>query len=176
MPFSMAMSTSANTQSLDLGRLLRMQAMVREAAQVEATYQAGGALTRAYLSLRSEMLLILEAPELAGLRSECERLFPLIEDPPRYAPALADETSARLAEAASEALIGLRRLQGWIQGLIDELTFHEATSHGSPAAGSTASANGSRQGLDRPESLLCRRDRHQSLLHSFLHVLSALRD
>jgi hypothetical protein len=78
------MQPSNTTQNLDLGRLLRMQAMVTQAAQVEATYQAGGALARAYLSLREEMLRILEPDALADLREECLRLFPVIDEPPDY--------------------------------------------------------------------------------------------
>jgi hypothetical protein len=103
-----------------------MQAMVTQAAQVEATYQAGGALVRAYLSLRAEMRRILAPDALAELREEFERLFPLLEEPPPFSPgALPQTTAARLAEGAHEAQLGLRRLQGWIQGLIDELTLEE---------------------------------------------------
>jgi hypothetical protein len=119
------MEQSAATQALDLGRLLRMQAMVTQAAQVEATYQAGGALARAYLSLREEMLRVLEPDALVELRKECERLFPVIEEPPDYSHTLPRSTAAKLSTAANEAQLGLRKLQGWIQGLIDELTYED---------------------------------------------------
>jgi hypothetical protein len=119
------MELSEPTGHLDLGRLLRMQAMVTQAAQIEVTYQSGKALARAYLSLRDEMLRILEDESLAGLRAECERLFPVIEDPPPFHPGMLQSTAAELSEAANEAQLGLRKLQGWIQGLIDELTLEQ---------------------------------------------------
>ena len=125
MPSSRPMQPSDTKQRLDLGRLLRMQAMVTRAAQVEATYQAGQALVRAYLSPRDEMLKILEPDALAELRAECQRLFPDIEDPGGFSTTLPRVTSARLAAAAHEAQLKLRTLQGWIQGLIDELTFEQ---------------------------------------------------
>ena len=116
---------STKTPSLDLGKLLRMRAMVTQAAQVEATYHAGGALVRAYHGLRAEMFLILEPEALADLRAEFQRLFPSLGEPPMFSPALAVATQARLAEAASEAQLSMRKLQGWIQGLIDELTLDQ---------------------------------------------------
>jgi hypothetical protein len=119
------MDASSPTQELDLGRLLRMQAMVTSAAQAEATYKAGNALVKAYLSLRGEMLRILESDALADLRIEFSRLFPTIEYAPPYSPAFGPTTSARLAEVAHDAQISLRSLQGWIQGLIDELTLEQ---------------------------------------------------
>ena len=119
------MQPSKTTQSLDLGRLLRMRAMVTAAAQTEATYQAGIALVKAYLNLRGEMLKILEPETLGQLREECARLFPHMEFPPPYSPTLPLDTSAKLADAAHQAQTNLRILQGWIQGLIDELTLEQ---------------------------------------------------
>lgn len=80
MPFFKAMPTSDTTHSLDIGRLLRMQAMVTQAAEVEATRDASRALVHAYLSLRAEMLGITQSHGLEELQAECERLFPLIEE------------------------------------------------------------------------------------------------
>jgi hypothetical protein len=125
VPFSTAMDTSSPTQSLDLGRLLRMQAMVMQAAQTEATYQAGGALVLAYLRLRAELLKILEPEPLAELREEFARIAPHMEFAPPFSPLLAAETSAKLADAAHQAQTNLRVLQGWVQGLIDELTLEQ---------------------------------------------------
>jgi hypothetical protein len=100
------METSEPTRSLDPGRLLRMQAMVTQAAHVDATCQAGGALARAYLSLREEMLRILEPDELAELREECERLFPVIEEPPDYSHVLPKSTAAKLSTASRDHQAG----------------------------------------------------------------------
>ena len=119
------MPESDATQGLALGRLLRMRAMVMEAAQIEATFHAGGALVRAYLGLRDEMLRILEPEALAELREEFERLFPVVREPRSISRSMPNLTRAQQAEAASEAQLSLRKLQGWIQGLIDELTFEE---------------------------------------------------
>src|SRR5262245_4048774 len=103
-----------------------MQAMVTQAAQVEATSEAGGALTRAYLRLRGEMLRILASDGLEGLREEFTALFPTIEEPPDHRQQLPKSTSAQLSAAAAyEAQMGLRKLQGWIEGLIHELTYKD---------------------------------------------------
>jgi hypothetical protein len=111
------------TSHLSLGRLLRMQAMVTQVAQTEATAQAAAALVRAYNDLRGEMLLIIQPEALADLRAECERLFLELKEPAPFQPAYGEPTSvAQFARYASEAHVGLQKLQGWIQGLIDELT------------------------------------------------------
>jgi hypothetical protein len=107
----------ATNDSLDLGRLLRVQAMVTEAAQTQATMNAAVALVRAYMGLRNEVLLITEAEDLKELRDECERLFPVLGEPPRVAH--------QLDTGAAEALLNLRKLGGWIQGLINELTLEQ---------------------------------------------------
>jgi len=112
VPSSRPMQPSDTKQRLDLGRLLRMQAMVTRAAQVEATYQAGQALVRAYLSPRDEMLKILEPDALAELRAECQRLFPDIEDPGGFSTTLPRVTSARLAAAAHEAATQAQNASG----------------------------------------------------------------
>ena len=116
-----------NTDStdLDLGRLLRMQATVMHASQAEATFQAGEALAGAYLGLREEMQRVLEDGGLPALRVEFDRLFPSLDVPPPYSPALPESTGAKLAAAANEAQLGLRKLHGWIQGLINEQTLDE---------------------------------------------------
>jgi hypothetical protein len=110
--------------NLDLGRLLRVQAMVRE-SQVEATHAAADALVRAYLSLREEMHTILASEDLKELQLEFQRLFERMDDPVPFIPLLNVETGAKRESAAYEALVNLRKLSGWIQGLIDELTFEQ---------------------------------------------------
>src|SRR5579859_2078572 len=114
------------TSELSLGRLLRMQAMVTQAAQVEAGRDSAAALVHAYSALRTEMLDVLDRDSLAELRGEFDRLFPEMEEPPPFNPNFDPVSShAKLAAAASQAQMGLRRLQGWIQGLIDEMTLSE---------------------------------------------------
>jgi hypothetical protein len=104
-------------QNLDLGKLLRMQAMVT-AAQVTATASAGQALVRAYMGLVAEMNLVLQGDGLEELREEFARLFTPIEEP--------HVMNERLnAVGAASALVKLRQLGGWIQGLIDERTFEQ---------------------------------------------------
>src|SRR5687768_10927406 len=106
----------------DLGKLLRMHGMVSRAAKMETAFQAGGALARAYLGLRDEMLLVLSG----ALREEFERLFPEMEVPEPHNPVFDVHVSGtRLTEAAMEAQLHLRRLEGWIQGLIDEMTLEQ---------------------------------------------------
>jgi hypothetical protein len=111
--------------NLDFGRLLRVQSMVTEAAQTEATYKAAIGLVRAYNGLRDEIFSIVEAAGLQEMRAECLRLFPLLEYPHPFNPNFPIETSAGLEAAASEALLNLRKLGGWIKGLIDEMTFEQ---------------------------------------------------
>jgi hypothetical protein len=103
-----------------------MQAMVTEAAQTEATYHAGIALVRAYMGLRNEMSLILEGEGLESLREESDRLFPSLPEPEPFKIGFDPINSqAKLLAAANEALINLRQLGGWIQGLINELTLEQ---------------------------------------------------
>jgi len=100
----------------DLGRLLRVRAMVT-AAQVEATDKAGLALVRAYTGLVAEMNLVLsEGTE--ELREEFARIFTPIQEP-------APLNARMMAVQATEAFVKLRQIGGWIQGLIDELTLDE---------------------------------------------------
>jgi hypothetical protein len=110
---------------LNLGWLLRMQAMVEESAQVEATYQAAAALVEAYMGLRGEMQRVLGNLGLSDLSAEFDRLFLPIGPPPEYSPAVPSLTGPRLLKAASAAQLNLRKLQGWIQGLINELTLEQ---------------------------------------------------
>jgi hypothetical protein len=112
--------------SLDLGKLLRMQAAVMKAAQMEATYEAGQALVHAYMGLRAEMLALLLDNQLPDLGAECERLFQPMDEPANFNPVFDPERSRwALASAAKEAQTKLGMLSGWIQGLIDELTLEE---------------------------------------------------
>src|SRR5437870_718974 len=104
---------SAAMPQLDLGKLLRVRSMVSAAAQMEATYQAGGALVRAYRGLREEMLLVLEPEALSSLREEFTRLFPDMEVPRPHLVADQHRSAARLSESAAEAQLSLRRLEGW---------------------------------------------------------------
>ncbi|HJU37474.1 MAG TPA: hypothetical protein VJ716_08675 [Gaiellaceae bacterium] len=132
---------------MDTGRLLRLRAMVNEAAQVEATHQSARALVHAYRGLQTEMLHVLDDAGLSDLREEFERLFPPMEDPREVHMSIPDSV-ARAAAVAAEAQMGLRRLQGWIQGLIDEQTLElrlrleaeeKAKLEGKPATGFGAS-------------------------------------
>jgi hypothetical protein len=109
----------------DLGRLLRVRAMVIGAAQVEATEGAALALVRAYAGLREEMLHVLESEALGPLRDEFERLFTTMEEPEPFHPYRGAVGHAELASAASEAQVNLLKIQGWIQGLVDELTLEQ---------------------------------------------------
>jgi len=77
------------------------------------------------LCLREEMQRVVEDAGLANLRVEFDRLFPTVDAPPPYSPALPESTRAKLAAAANEAQLGLAKLHGWIQGLIDEQTLDE---------------------------------------------------
>ena len=101
---------------LDLGRLLRVQAMVTEVAQTTATFRASNALVRAYLRLREEIIgALAEAEGLEELRAEAERLFPILDEASR-------NNQGRMEEATAAALINIRQIGGWVQGLIDEQT------------------------------------------------------
>jgi hypothetical protein len=113
------------TPQIDLGRLLRMRGMVIGASQVEATRDAGIALVRAYAGLREELLRILEPETLRELHDEFERLFPPMAEPLPWHPMRGVIATAELAAASSEAKVNLQKIQGWIQGLIDELTLDQ---------------------------------------------------
>jgi hypothetical protein len=107
---------------LDLGRLLRFREVVNQAAQTTATFESGRAVVSSYLGLRSEVQHILQEQGLQELREEVERLFPPIDEPEPYDPFLQTDTGTAILVAANEALLKLRMLAGWIQGLIDEQT------------------------------------------------------
>jgi hypothetical protein len=111
--------------SLGVGKLLRLQGMVNAAAQTEATRDSATALVRAYMRLREEIHVAVESDQTAELQMEFERLFPPLEEPGSFSPALAVESHTRLAAAAEEGRIHLSQLGGWIQGLIEERTLQE---------------------------------------------------
>jgi hypothetical protein len=108
------------TAELDIGRLLRVRGMVSNATQAEANHLTGAALTRAYMGLRGELLLGLSG----ALREEFERLFEPLEIPREFNP-YAGDNPAVFTQHATEALLSLRRLEGWIQGLIDQATLEQ---------------------------------------------------
>jgi len=60
------------------------------------------------------------------LRDEFTRLFPELPEPPDYDPNEVffklERTEGELTQATADALLNLRLLGGWIQGLIDEQT------------------------------------------------------
>lgn len=93
-----------------------------EAAQIEATHESVGALVKAYSSLRDEMLLLLKDAGLNDLCEEFARLFPVILMPAQEVIAAWPNTFLEAAARATEAQLGLRKMGGWIQGLIDEQT------------------------------------------------------
>jgi hypothetical protein len=113
------------TQQIDLGKLLRLDEMVMQAVQTEAVRDSAAALVHAYMSLRDEMLTLLDAGEQRELLDEFERLFKPLDDPPRFSPVLAVESQVKLATAAEEALMRLRLVGGWIKGLIREATLEQ---------------------------------------------------
>jgi len=115
----------ADISGLDLGKLLRVDEMVTQAAQVEAVRDSAGALVHAYTGLRAEILTLLEDKPLRELREEFERLFQPLDEPARFSPALPLESQVRLASAAEEALMRIRLVGGWVKGLIRELTLAE---------------------------------------------------
>jgi len=102
---------------LDLGRLLRLRAML-SAAQIEPTADAGRALVRAYNNLVIEGSGVLTRAS-AELKQDYERLFPPLEEPDDHLNA------TRMAQGAAEASLKIRLLGGWVQGLIDELTMDQ---------------------------------------------------
>jgi hypothetical protein len=66
---------------LDLGKLLRSDEMVRQAAQAEAVRESAAALVHSYMALRDEMLRLLDSEAQRELRDEFERLFQPLDDP-----------------------------------------------------------------------------------------------
>jgi hypothetical protein len=113
------------TPQLDLGKLLRLDEMVTQAAQVEAVRDSAAALVHAYTALRAEMLKLLESDAQRELRGEFERLFLPLEEPPEFSELRAIETQVQLATAAEEALMRLRLAGGWVKGLIREATLEQ---------------------------------------------------
>ena len=113
--------------SLDLGKLLRLRGMVTAAALTEAAQHSAAALVRAYNGLVDELNAALAGNEAQDLRDEFRRLFPHIQDPGVYDPIAYEAASrrAKLESAAAEARTRLSQLGGWIQGLVDELTFDQ---------------------------------------------------
>src|SRR5688572_18650300 len=100
--------------------------MVNAAAQTEVARDSAAALVRAYMGLRGELLTSLESDETRELREEFERLFVPLEEPEPFETGHGErDRAARLAAAAADGRTRLGQLGGWIQGLIDELTFQE---------------------------------------------------
>lgn len=99
--------------------------MVMAAAQVEAVRDSAAALVRAYTGLRSELILIVESAESTDLVDELDRLFPPMEEPEPFNSFYGVDSHIQLATAAEDARTRLGQLGGWVQGLIDELTFQE---------------------------------------------------
>jgi hypothetical protein len=62
------------------------------------------------------------ADEVVDLEAEFVDLFPILATPPSYDPALERDTIPPLGKAVADALLNLRVLGWWIQGLVDELT------------------------------------------------------
>jgi hypothetical protein len=108
---------------IDLGQLLRLRAMTTKVLQTQVTEHAGIALVHAYNGLREEMLGI-HRQGLAELREEFARLLPSLDEPPAYDPSYRMPQPEFLV-AATEAMVKLGQLEGWIQGLIDEQTLEE---------------------------------------------------
>ena len=108
--------------NLDLGKLLRLDEMVTQAAQTEAVRDSAAALVHAYTGLRTEMLDLLQTEPL---REEFERLFQPMDEPEPFHHLRAVDDQVRLASTAEEALIRLRLVGGWIKGLIREMTLGE---------------------------------------------------
>lgn len=102
---------------LDLGKLLRLRAMVT-AAQVAVSPSVATALVKSHNVLVGEMQLALQEASQTDLEAEFSRLFPLLPGP----------TGSRddyRFEAASAAALSLAQMGGWIQGLIEEATFDQ---------------------------------------------------
>jgi hypothetical protein len=113
------------TPQLDLGKLLRLDEMVTQAAHTEAVRDSAAALVHAYMALRAEMLTLLESETQPELGEEFGRLFQPLAEPGPFSPVLAVESQVRLAAAAEEALMRLRLVGGWIKGLIREVTLEQ---------------------------------------------------
>lgn len=113
----------ADTSGLDLGKLLRLDEMVTQAAQTEAVRDSARALVRAYQTLATEIhTFLLPHPELS---EEFRRLFGPLEDPGPFREMHALDDQMRLAAAAEEALMRIKLIGGWVKGLIRELTLEE---------------------------------------------------
>lgn len=110
----------AAAQNLDLGKLLRLHAMVT-ASQVDATRTSARALSLAYINLTAEIRQALSIQGLEDLLAEFDRVFtPLAE-----VPEAVDVNDLVATSRANEALVKLRQVGGWVQGLLDELTFEQ---------------------------------------------------
>src|ERR1051326_5804248 len=101
-------------KTFDLGKLLRLQQMVKAAAETEPTMSAGIALVDAYNNLRGELFALIEGAGSESLKLECLGLFPLLDRPPPFNPKFPAETKTRLDAAAAGALVHMRQLGGWI--------------------------------------------------------------
>jgi hypothetical protein len=101
---------------IHFSKLLRLRGMLN-AAQIDATPRAGTALVNACNALKSEIVLTFADPGLSALREEFERLFPPVGMPQNT------HLDSAMLTAANSALVQLRTMSGWIEGLIDEASF-----------------------------------------------------
>ncbi len=115
----------ADTSGLDLGKLLRLDEMVTQAAQTEAVRDSAAALVHAYAGLRHEVIEMLKAAGLTDLHNEAFALFRPLESPAPFSSMRGAEDHMRLASVAEEALMNIRLIGGWVKGLIRELTLEE---------------------------------------------------
>src|SRR5262249_39330113 len=99
--------------------------MINAAAQTQAGRDSAAALVRAYMGMRTELIDSLESDQTMELSEEFQRLFPPLDEPESFSPAVSDESDARLRAVAEEGRTRLAQLSGWIQGFIDEVTFQQ---------------------------------------------------
>jgi hypothetical protein len=61
----------------------------------------------------------------SSLANEFLQLFPVLERLNPFNPNFPQETTVKLKAGAAAALVHLKQLGGWLQGLIDELTYEQ---------------------------------------------------
>lgn len=111
----------------DLGRLLRLQGMIESAAKAnEPTVMGAPALTEAYKRVRAQVADLVEGTDL---EEEFQRSFPTVPaipsppDTPRPRDLARHANTAEVEGRKAQTLLG--QMQGWIGGIVREMTMEE---------------------------------------------------
>ncbi len=102
---------------VDVARFLRLQGALNAAVAAVPADQAATALTAlvgSYAALRGEVRQVIDET----LRTEFDRLFPVMEVPPAPSVRRAGFDPIRMADTANQARTRMNTMSGWLDGFV----------------------------------------------------------